>query len=55
MHDANLWGWSEIRQFCEASKFSPYCLVGDAAYPCRPWMFALFEGHNDGLSREEYH
>ena len=55
MHDANLWGRSDIGQYCEAGKLSPYALVGDAAYPCRPWMFAPFKGHKDGLSREEYH
>ena len=55
MHDANLWARTEIGQHCEAGKLSPYCLVGDAAYPCRPWMLAPFKGHKDGLSREEYH
>ena len=55
MHDANLWARTEIGQACEAGKLSPYCLVGDAAYPCRPWMLAPFKGHKDGLSREEYH
>ena len=55
IHDANLWGRSEIGQFCEAGKLSPYCLVGNAAYPCRPWMLVPFKGHKDGLSREEYH
>ena len=55
MHDANLWGRTDIGQYCEAGKLSPYALVGDAAYPCRPWMFAPFKGHKDGLSREEYH
>ena len=55
MHDANLWGRSEIGQFCEAGKLSLYCLVGDAAYLCRPWILAPFEGHKDGLSREQYH
>ena len=34
---------------------SPYVLVGDAAYHCRPWMLAPFKGHKDGLSREKYH
>ena len=55
MHDANLWGRTDIRQYCEAGKLSPYALVGDAAYPCRPWMLAPFKGNKDGLSREEYH
>ena len=55
MHDANLWSRTEIGQHCKAGKLSPYCLVGDAAYPCRPWMLAPFKGYNDGLSREEYH
>ena len=55
MHDANLWARTAIGQYCEAGKFFPYTLVGDAAYPCRPWMMAPFKGHKDGLSREEYH
>ena len=55
MHDANLWGHSELGQYCEAGKLYPYTLVGDAAYPCRPWMLAPFKGSKDGLSREEYH
>ena len=55
MHDANLWSRTDIGQFCEAGKLSPYALVGDAAYPCRPWMFAPFKGHKDGLTRQEYH
>ena len=54
MHDANLWGRTAIGQFCEAGKLAPYALVGDAAYPCRPWMLAPFRGHKDGLTREEY-
>ena len=55
MHDANLWGRTDIGKYCETGKLSPYALVGDAAYPCRPWMFAPYKGHKDGLSREEYH
>ena len=55
LHDANLWGRTAIGQFCEAGKLSPFALVGDAAYPCRPWMLAPYRGHKDGLSREEYH
>lgn len=55
MHDANLWARSDIGKYCEAGSLSPYALVGDAAYPCRPWMLAPYKGHKDGLSREEYH
>ena len=55
MHDANLWSRTHIGRFCEAGRLSPYVLVGDAAYPCRPWMLAPFKGHKDGLTREEYH
>ena len=55
MHDATLWRMTEIGQFCEAGKLSPYILVGDATYPCRPWMLFSFKGHKDGLSREEFH
>ena len=55
MHDANLWARTHIGNFCEAGRLSPYVLVGDMAYPCRPWMLAPFKGHKDGLTREEYH
>ena len=54
MHDANLWARTEFGKFCEDGTLSPYAVVGDAAYPCRPWMLAPFRGHRDGLTREEY-
>ena len=54
MHDANIWARTKIGKFCEVGRLSPYALVGDAAYPCRPWMLAPFKGHRDGLTREEY-
>ena len=55
LHDANLWSRTEIGRFCEDGRLSPYALVGDAAYPCHPWMISPFKGHQDGLTREEYH
>ena len=55
MHDANLWGRTAIGQYCDADKLSPYTLVGNAAYPYRPWMLKPFKGHKDGFTREEYH
>ena len=55
MHDTNLWARSELGQYCEAGKLSPYALVGDATYPCRPWMLAPFKSHKDGLTQEQYH
>jgi hypothetical protein len=55
MHDVNLWAKTNIGKFCKAGRLSPYILVGDAAYLCRPWMLPLFKGHKDGLTRDEYH
>ena len=52
LHDDNLWGRTAIGQLCDAGKLSPFALVGDAAYPCRPWMLAPYKGHKDGLTRE---
>jgi hypothetical protein len=55
MHDANLWERIAIKQFYEARRLASYALVGDATYPCRPWMLSPFWRHKDGLSWEEYH
>jgi hypothetical protein len=54
MHDTNLWARTDIGQYYEEGKLSPYALVDNVAYPYRLWMLAPFKGHKDGLSREEY-
>lgn len=33
----------------------PYKLIGDVAYPMRPWLYYPFKGENDGLSRPKIH
>ena len=37
------------------NKLLPYRLIGDAAYPMRPWFYSPFKGVQDGLSREKTH
>jgi hypothetical protein len=52
----SLYDWSVFqvtkvgRAFMEG-KYMPYKLIGDAAYPVRPWMYCPFKRQNDGLSR----
>ena len=35
------------------NKYLPYKLIGDVAYPMRPWFFTPFKGVKDGLSSEK--
>lgn len=35
--------------------FLPYKLIGDAAYPMRPWFYSPFKGEKEGLSRSKSH
>lgn len=55
MHDTNFWLKTHIEKYYEEGRLSPYVLVGDAAYSCRPWMLAPFKSYKDVLTREEYH
>ena len=32
-----------------------YKLMGDAAYPMRPWFYSSFKGEKDGLPRAKAH
>jgi hypothetical protein len=36
-------------------KFILYKLIGDAAYPVRPWMYCPFKGSSDGLEPYKAH
>jgi len=44
MHDANMWAHITILKNCEAKRLTFYVLVGNATYPCHPWMFLPFKG-----------
>lgn len=44
MHDVNMWAHTTIFFKCEARRLTSYVLVGDATYPCHPWMFLPFKG-----------
>lgn len=37
------------------NKCLPYKLIGDAAYPLRPWFFSPFKGIKDSLPYEKNH
>ena len=37
------------------NKLLPYRLIGDAAYPMRPWFYSPFKGVQDELSKEKAH
>ena len=64
--DCRFWdyefGWAEslcdwaifqmikIRHAYIEGKFQPYKLIGDVAYPVRPWMYCPFKGRKTTLS-----
>ena len=54
-HDWSVFQRSQLGKDVMQNKFLPYKLVGDAAYPLRPWFFSPFKGVQDGLSREKAH
>jgi hypothetical protein len=54
----NLHNWSvfqvtKIGCECIEDKFQSYKLIGDAAYPVRPWMYCPFKGGKTTLSGKE--
>ena len=54
-HDWAVFQRSQLGKDVMNNKFLPYKLIGDAAYPMRPWFFSPFKGVQEGLSREKAH
>lgn len=40
---------------CEKGGLSKLCLVGDCAYPARPYMLVPFKGSKEGLPESKYY
>ena len=55
IHDSLNFTRSELGQRCARGEFNNYCLVGDCAYPARPYMLVPFKGCKEGLSPMKYH
>ena len=54
-HDWSVFQRSTLGVEVMKNKYLPYKLIGDAAYPMRPWFFTPFKGVKDGLSPEKNH
>lgn len=50
LHDWSVFQVTKVGRGFMAGKYMPYKLIGDAAYPVRPWMYCPFKGQKDGLS-----
>ena len=53
LHDWAVFQVTKIGRACIEGKFQPYKLIGDAAYPVRPWMYCPFKGGKTTLSGKE--
>lgn len=51
LHDWSVFQVTKVGKAFMEGKYMPYKLIGDAAYPVRPWMYCPFKGQKDGLSR----
>ena len=49
MHDWTLFKLTKVGRDCIKGKFLPYKLIGDCAYPVRPWIYSPFKGCAEGL------
>jgi hypothetical protein len=54
-HDWTLFQNTEIGKKVISGAFLPYKLIGDAAYPMRPWFYSPFKGEKEGMSRAKAH
>lgn len=54
-HDWTLFQNSDIGKKVMKGELLPYKLIGDAAYPMRPWFYSPFKGEKEGLSRAKGH
>jgi hypothetical protein len=54
-HDWTLFQITEIGKKVISGAFLPYKLIGDAAYPMRPWFYSPFKGEKEGMSRAKAH
>lgn len=55
LHDWTVFQQTKVGRACMEGKFLPYKLIGDAAYPVRPWMYSPFKGTSDGLESYKAH
>ena len=53
LHDWSVFQVTKIGRGCIEGKFQPYKLIGDAAYPVRPWMYCPFKGGKTTLCGKE--
>jgi hypothetical protein len=49
LYDWTIFQQTKIGRACMEGKFLLYKLIGDAAYPIRPWMYCPFKGSFDHL------
>jgi len=53
LHDWSLFQKSKIGKRTVNGVFLTYKLIGDVAYPMRPWFYSSFKEKKTGLSREK--
>jgi hypothetical protein len=51
LHNCFVFQVTKVGKAFMERKYMPYKLIGDAAYPVRPWMYCPFKEQKDGLSR----